>query len=160
MAGFRLGKRRVSVSQPSPEHPTDEDLSLHLRELRSLPSPQRAKITHYHPKKQVTLLGGPGRWNPEPSPQRAKIARWGPRALTPTSKNRSLGTPSPCGPRQSERWGAQLYWPDLGHPPAHRDRAAMNGAQLSMAHVDSSRLMSGPPRDSQVPKCEGPGALA
>ena len=42
-------------------------------------------------------------------------------------------------------WGIQLYWSDVGHPPAHRDKAAMNGAQLLMAHGDSSRLMNGPP---------------
>jgi hypothetical protein len=63
-AGCRRGERRVSVSQPSPDHPTDEDLSLHPCEHRSLPSPQRAKIARYHPKKQVPLLGGPGRWEP------------------------------------------------------------------------------------------------
>jgi hypothetical protein len=39
---------------------------------------------------------------------------------------------------------------DLRHPPAHRDRAAMNGAQLPMAqlpmaHGDSSGQMSGTP---------------
>jgi hypothetical protein len=32
----------------------------------------------------------------------------------------------------------------LDHPPAHRDKAATNGAQLLMAHGDSG-LMSGPP---------------
>ena len=32
-------------------HPTDEELSLHPSEQRSLPSPQRAKIARYHPKK-------------------------------------------------------------------------------------------------------------
>jgi hypothetical protein len=31
------------------------------------------------------------------------------------------------------------------NPPAHRDSAAMNGAQLLMAHSDSSGLMSVPP---------------
>jgi hypothetical protein len=33
----------------------------------------------------------------------------------------------------------------LTRRPAHRDRAAMNGAQLLKAHFDSSGLMSGPP---------------
>jgi hypothetical protein len=31
------------------------------------------------------------------------------------------------------------------NPPAHRDKAAMNGAQLFMVHSNSSGLMSGPP---------------
>jgi len=52
--------------------------------------------------------------------------------------------------------------PDLGHPtllvgsghtPAHRDRAAMNGAQLSMVHGDSSGLMTGAP--AAVCRAEG-----
>ena len=33
----------------------------------------------------------------------------------------------------------------LRRPPAHRDKTAMNGAQLHMAHGDSSGLMNGPP---------------
>jgi len=47
------------VSQPSPGHPTDEELSLHPCEQRSLASPQRAKIvTHRdscHPPSQKTI---------------------------------------------------------------------------------------------------------
>jgi len=31
----------------------------------------------------------------------------------------------------------------LRRPPAHRDKTAMNGAQLHMAHGDSSGLMTG-----------------
>jgi len=34
---------------------------------------------------------------------------------------------------------------DLEHPPAHRDKTAINGAQLLMAHGVSTGLMSGPP---------------
>jgi hypothetical protein len=60
---LRRGERRVSVSQPAPGHPTDEELSLHPSEQRSLPSPHLATIARYHPKKQSSLLGGPGRWS-------------------------------------------------------------------------------------------------
>jgi hypothetical protein len=41
--------------------------------------------------------------------------------------------------------GSQISKRDLEHPPAHRDKTAMNGAQLPMTHGDSSGLMSGPP---------------
>jgi hypothetical protein len=34
---------------------------------------------------------------------------------------------------------------DVSCPPAHRDKTAMNGAQLSKSHGDSSGLMSVPP---------------
>ena len=37
----------------------------------------------------------------------------------------------------------------LGQPPAHRDKTAMNGAQLLMTHGDSSELMIGPPATPQ-----------
>jgi 16S rRNA G966 N2-methylase RsmD len=37
------------------------------------------------------------------------------------------------------------YAARVGHPPAHRDKAAMNGAQLPMVHSYSSGLMNGPP---------------
>jgi len=47
-----------------PYHPMDEELSLHPSEQKSLTSPQRAKIARYHPKKQMPLLEGPGRWGP------------------------------------------------------------------------------------------------
>jgi hypothetical protein len=33
----------------------------------------------------------------------------------------------------------------MRHPPAHRDKTAMNGAQLLKADRYSSGLMSGPP---------------
>jgi len=64
---------------------------------------------------------------------------------------------------QGGLWGTHSYAPRCGpawirrgrtgkrrpraevHPPAHRDKAAMNGAQLLMPHRDSSDLMSGPP---------------
>src|ERR1017187_3962525 len=47
------------------------------------------------------------------------------------------------GPR-SGTWGTHIsYPPDLGYPPAHRDRAAMNGAQLLTSQSDSSGSMSG-----------------
>src|SRR5271157_5806033 len=36
---------------------------------------------------------------------------------------------------------------DVGHPPAHRDKAAMNGAQLPVVHSYSSGIMNGPPAD-------------
>src|ERR1035438_9922875 len=45
------------VSQPSPGHATDEELSLHPSEQRSLPSLQRAKIARYHPSEQKSLAG-------------------------------------------------------------------------------------------------------
>ena len=35
--------------------------------------------------------------------------------------------------------------PDASKPPAHRDKTAMNGAQLLMAQRDSSGLTTGPP---------------
>ena len=44
---------------------------------------------------------------------------------------------------KGENWGTQILWSDLRHPPAQRDRAAMNEAQLPMAHGDSSGLMTG-----------------
>jgi hypothetical protein len=46
-------------------------------------------------------------------------------------------------------WGTRR---NLGRPPAHRDKTAMNGAQLLIAHGDSSGLMSGPPavKDNDV----------
>jgi len=63
---------------------------------------------------------------------------------------------------------------ELNGRPAHRDDAAMNGAQLLKFRGDSSGLMGGPPArggeqgtgepsrssawHSPVPKCEGPGA--
>jgi hypothetical protein len=34
---------------------------------------------------------------------------------------------------------------DLKHPPAHRDKTAMNGAQLFKIQSDSLELMNGPP---------------
>jgi hypothetical protein len=40
---------------------------------------------------------------------------------------------------------------DVGRPPAHRDKTAMNGAQLSKSHGDSSGLMSG----AQLSKAHG-----
>jgi hypothetical protein len=40
---------------------------------------------------------------------------------------------------------SQILKRDLEHPPAHRDKAAMNGAQLLKAHGDSSGLMNGSP---------------
>jgi hypothetical protein len=40
---------------------------------------------------------------------------------------------------------------NLGHPPAHRDRAAMNGAQLVKAQCGSSGLMSGAPAGLDQP---------
>jgi hypothetical protein len=50
-------------------------------------------------------------------------------------------------PFQTVRHGSIIVRRDLtsSHPPAHRDKAAMNGAQLFMAHGDSSGLMNGPP---------------
>jgi hypothetical protein len=46
---------------------------------------------------------------------------------------------------------------DVSRPPAHRDKTAMNGAQLSRAHGDSSGLMSGPPAvvDAKSRTCAG-----
>ena len=43
-----------------------------------------------------------------------------------------------------------LGWSDLRHPPAHRDRAAMNGAQLLMSLGDSLGLMTGPPAPDMI----------
>jgi hypothetical protein len=41
-----------------------------------------------------------------------------------------------------------------GPPPAHRDKTAMNGAQLLITHGDSSGLMCGPP--AYLPSIPGP----
>src|SRR5208283_4656894 len=43
----------------------------------------------------------------------------------------------------------------VGNPPAHRDSAAMNGAQLLMAQGDSSGLMSGAPAEGGIASDEG-----
>jgi hypothetical protein len=43
---------------------------------------------------------------------------------------------------------------DVGNPRAHRESAAMNGAQLLMAHSGSSGLMSGPPAGKSSNKQE------
>jgi hypothetical protein len=42
-------------------------------------------------------------------------------------------------------WGTRLSWSDVDQPPAHRDSAAMNEAQILMAQSDSTELMNGPP---------------
>jgi hypothetical protein len=50
---------------------------------------------------------------------------------------------------------------DVSRPPARRDKTAMNGAQLSKSHGDSSGLMSGPPASgpniSITRRVSGPG---
>ena len=40
---------------------------------------------------------------------------------------------------------------ELGHPPAHREKNAMNGAQLFIMHGGSSELMTGPPAKTKSP---------
>lgn len=46
-------------------------------------------------------------------------------------------------------------WPPaIGRRPAHRDGAAMNGAQLLKAHIDSLGLMSGPPAADDWATCQ------
>jgi hypothetical protein len=49
----------------------------------------------------------------------------------------------PC--LKSQTWATHHLWSNLRHPPAHRDKTAMNEAQLLKARRDSSGLMSGPP---------------
>jgi hypothetical protein len=57
------------------------------------------------------------------------------------------------GPK-SETWAMRpVLWADVDNPPAHRDSAAMNGAQLLMAYGDSSGLMSGPPAEKATTDC-------
>jgi len=48
------------------------------------------------------------------------------------------GVPGVCG-------GLSFCLADRCHPPAHRDSAAMNGAQLLRGKGDSSGTMTGPP---------------
>jgi hypothetical protein len=57
----------------------------------------------------------------------------------PAPEGVSIRTPD------SGAWGTRLYWSDLGGPRAHRDSAAMNGAQLPIAHRAFSVFMVGPP---------------
>jgi hypothetical protein len=99
---FGAGERRVSVSQPSPGHPTDEDLSLHPCEQRSLPAPQRVKITRYHPKKQVPLPGGPGRWEARVRGDTGKAKDVEPR-LYGSFKGRAHGKSGLIGTRATRR---------------------------------------------------------
>ena len=55
-------------------------------------------------------------------------------------------------PFQTLRHGVITAQYDLEPRPAHRDEAAMNGAQIFRTQGDLAGLMSG---HSQVPKCEG-----
>jgi hypothetical protein len=69
-------------------------------------------------------------------------ADWG--SWYPMSENLDLGNPDLWGP------GAPASVHDLTGRPAHREKTAMNGAQLlkiqlPMAYGDSSGLMSGAP---------------
>jgi len=58
--------------------------------------------------------------------------------------HRELGFDTRGGVNEGS-WSPMSENPDMGHPPAHRDEAAMNGAQLLKAQDHSSGLMSGPP---------------
>ena len=65
------------------------------------------------------------------------------RAPHPMNEDLSMGTPArghpDCGGDCTRRPGPSA------HPPADRDKAAIHGAQLLMAHGHSSELMNGPP---------------
>jgi hypothetical protein len=55
---------------------------------------------------------------------------------------------------------------DLEYPPAHRDKTAMNGAQLFKIQSDPSELMNGPPAvncqgcDVSLENCDSRGRFA
>jgi hypothetical protein len=99
-------------------HPSDEDLLLHPSEQRPLAGdPESA--------------GDPGTLHPG--------------LLSPPPSATTCGGAN-C-PRRGELRFIVSHISDssCGPPPAHRDKAAMNGAQLLITHGDSSGLMCGPP---------------
>ena len=99
-------------------HPSDEDLLLHPSEQRPLAGdPESA--------------GNPGTLHP--------------RLLSPPPSGTT------CGGADCLRRGELMFIvchiseSRCGPPPAHRDKTAMNGAQLLIARGDFSGLVSGPP---------------
>jgi len=99
-------------------HPSDEDLLLHPSEQRPLAGdPESA--------------GDPGTLHPG--------------LLSPPPSGTTCGGAN-CLRRDELRFiVSHISDSSCGPPPAHRDKTAMNGAQLLMAHNDSSGPMSGPP---------------
>ena len=99
-------------------HPSDEDLLLHPSEQRPLAGdPESA--------------GDPGTLHP--------------RLLSPPPSGTTCGG-ADCLRRDELRFiVSHISDSSCGPPPAHRDKAAMNGAQLLITHGDYSGLVSGPP---------------
>jgi len=128
-------------------HPSDEDLLLHPSEQRPLAGdPESA--------------GDPGTLHP--------------RLLSPPPSGTTCGG-ADCLRRDELRFiVSHISDSSCGPPPAHRDKAAMNGAQLLITHGDYSGLVSGPPAFRRLnilltsgnegalpgPECEGPGPPA
>jgi len=140
-----------------------------LSRLYSLSVCMNGKVFSANRKRNLMSASGhvPGLIGSHSSPTGAEDSGWnafpGLRYITPTtktcsstpaSKDRSPGTPNPLGtpvrsncPRRGELRFIVSHISDssCGPPPAHRDKAAMNGAQLLITHGDSSGLMCGPP---------------
>src|ERR1035437_2746449 len=72
---------------------------------------------------------------------RFSLARAGVRGLPPFAKYAKDGARRFEGRLGFEKFG----YATRRNPPAHRDKTAMNGAQLLRGQYDSSGLMSGPP---------------